>query len=340
MPYRKLMIRGSILLLLFTCCFPVCAGAMEMRPLLMRNLMPQKQLFGLPPMEGGELTSPGEGRFKTTFDIANTYSIREEESQTEQLLLDGEIYRLGFQLRYGVRDWLEIGAEVPLVGHAGGFLDNIIEKFHQIFIFPDGDRVDDETNKVEFIYYSDDEEVFDYRRSGYGLGDVTFSSALRLWSRPGPEGEDLALRVGLKLPTGSSDNWRGSGAVDVSLQLDGTKRFVVGDYPGALFASLGSVYLGEGDLLPEQQRSVAGLAGLGAAIEAFDSLAIHVQLDGQTALYQDSDLREIKSGGLQFALGFRYQLNDSTLLDFGVGEDIIVHTAPDVVFHFALTTTF
>jgi len=298
MPYRKIFLRGSLLLLLFACCSSSLADAMEMRPLFLRNLMPQKQLFGLPPMEGGALTSPGDVRVKTMFDIANTYSIREEESKTEQLLLDAETYRLGLQIRYGVRDWLEVGAEIPLVGHAGGFLDNIIEKFHQIFMFPDGDRIDDETNKVEFFYARDDEVVFDYRRSGYGLGDVTLSSALRLWNRPGPKGEDLALRFGLKLPTGDSKAWRGSGAVDLSLQLDGTKRLMVLDYPMALFASLGGAYLGEGDLLPEQQRSVAGFAGLGVAVEALDSLAIHLQLDGHTALFRDSDLREIKWGGL------------------------------------------
>jgi len=335
--FQTLLCACGLLLLL-----PALSGAVELRPLSsFYNLSPQKQLYGLTALEGGELVAEGNWRLATTAALANTYSSRNVAigAQGEQLLLDGETTRVSMALRYGVFSRLEIGAEIPLVGHSGGFLDSFIEGFHSLFGFPKGSRVDDARNKLEFYYHDGQQERFNLQDAAFGLGDIRLSAAYALLQASGPRDRDLALRLELKLPTGESADWRGSGATDVSARLALTQRGIIGEHPLNLFLTAGAVYLGEGELLPEKQNSLVGVGHAGLAFGMTESLAFNLQFDAHTPLFHDSVMREFEKAGLQIDIGGRYQINSHTSLDIGVGEDIFVHTAPDVTFHLALNLT-
>jgi hypothetical protein len=48
----------------------------------------------------------------------------------------------------------------------------------------------------------------------------------------------------------------------------------------------------------------------------------------------------VNAASAQLIIGGTIAFSDKTTLDIGVVEDIIVKTAPDVVFHFALSRRF
>jgi hypothetical protein len=92
----------------------------------------------------------------------------------------------------------------------------------------------------------------------------------------------------------------------------------------------------EGDVLPDQQRSVAGFGALGAGWSPARWIAFKVQANWHTAFYKDSDLRELNAASVQLTVGGTLAFSETILLDVGVTEDLVVKTAPDVVFHLGL----
>jgi hypothetical protein len=96
----------------------------------------------------------------------------------------------------------------------------------------------------------------------------------------------------------------------------------------------------ESDVLPDQQRNVVAFGSLGAGWRPLSWLVLKVQFDGHTAFYKDSDLVELSSDSVQIVTGGSLIFSERTTLDIGVSEDLVVRTAPDVVFHFALSHRF
>jgi hypothetical protein len=96
----------------------------------------------------------------------------------------------------------------------------------------------------------------------------------------------------------------------------------------------------KGNVLPDQQQNAVAFGSLGAGWHPLPWLTLKVQFDGQTAFYKDSDLVELSSNSMQVVMGGSLHFSDSTVLDIGVSEDLVVKTAPDVVFHIALRYRF
>jgi hypothetical protein len=96
----------------------------------------------------------------------------------------------------------------------------------------------------------------------------------------------------------------------------------------------------DGDVLPDQQQNFVAFSSLGAGWSPISWLALKLQFDGHTAFYRDSDLVEPSSNSVQSVTGGMLAFSERTTLDIGVSEDLVVKTAPDVVFHFALRHRF
>jgi hypothetical protein len=98
--------------------------------------------------------------------------------------------------------------------------------------------------------------------------------------------------------------------------------------------------MSDGDLMPDQQRNTALFGSLGAGWKPLTWLVLKVQIDGQSAFYKNSDLDELSSPTAQIIAGGSFIFSENVALEIGLSEDIIVKTAPDVVFHFALSYRF
>ena len=150
----------------------------------------------------------------------------------------------------------------------------------------------------------------------------------------------ISLRTALKIPTGNSDQLHGSGSTDLSLWLSANRTFKKESGDWTIFGGAGLMGMTTGNVLGDRQRNEVGFGGVGAGWAPWSRVALKLQLNGHTPFYKDSDLSELSGASAQLTAGGTITLSKSLFLDIGLTEDIVVRTAPDVVFHFALRSIF
>ena len=98
--------------------------------------------------------------------------------------------------------------------------------------------------------------------------------------------------------------------------------------------------MSDGKVLQEQQRNLVGYGSIGVGWGPFPWINFKLQINGHTPFYRDSDLVELSTSSAQVTAGGSLALSKTTSLDIGVSEDIILKTAPDVVFHITIQGRF
>jgi hypothetical protein len=312
--------------------------AFDVTPFNSQNQSPFVRIFGLPSAGSAMVLPQGRKEAQVTLDHSSSYL--DDEYIGEHLVIDGETTRLTLAGRYGLSRNVEVGIEIPYVYHGGGFLDNAIIDYHDRFGFSPGKRDQAPVNRLLFRYRRNGMDQLKIDSSRGGLGDVVLTAGLQLYNDAAPYPRAVALRAGIKLPTGDSDSLFGSGSTDLSLWLTGSDDFKLPLGSGALFAAAGIMAMTEGDILPEQQRNWVGFGTVGVGWKPISRLAIKVQMDGHTPLYEESSVKHLSANAGQLLIGGTFGLSERTSLDMAVSEDIIVDTAPDVAFHFNIRTLF
>lgn len=312
--------------------------AMEIIPFQTSNQSPLIRIFGLPAMGSPSVVPQGrlEGSFTT--DISNNYTFN--TTGVESIMLDGETYRFALAARYGVAPGLEIGLTIPVMANSGGFLDGFIEGFHDFFGFSQGGRKSSPKDKLNYQYIRAGERKALVDSGSVGLGDIRLSGAWQLYDDGRENPRRVALHAGIKLPTGSSGRLMGSGSADFALWLTASDdyRLPLGNL--TLYGAGGALAMTDGDVMPDQQRNAVVFGSLGIGWSPLDWLAIKVQADGHTSFYNGSNLKQVNGGAVQLTSGGAFALTGDTFLDIGITEDVVVDTAPDVVFHLALRKRF
>lgn len=328
----------AMITVLLTLGFCLHAFAEPVRPFYSRNLQPSVQIFGLPGAEDGMVTPAGRSEVRLVSETASHFS--RSNLGTEQVFFDGETYRLTLSLRHGLAENWELGLDVPLVGHHGGTFDRFIEGWHDFFGMGQGGRDRYERNQLLYYYQKDGDTKLDYRESGHGLGDISLLVARSLFDGGPGNQRALALRAGIKLPTGDSDRLRGSGSTDAHLRLSVTDAQSLQSLKMTLFGSAGLLGMSRGEVLADQQRNSVGFGTLGLGWRPLHRLAFKFQVDGHTAFFKNSRLDEIGKASAQLMVGGSLYFGDNWTFDLGVSEDIVVGTAPDVALFLSLSRRF
>lgn len=343
MPPFRSRVRSALLpiVTLFSLSLPcgvVASGGgadLSTDPFYTRHLNPWVQVYGLPAAEGGRIVPRGRTDVRLVAEAAN--ESRDHFRGDETLVIDGETYRGTLALRYGMSSRWEVGADVPVVGHAGGVFDEFIREWHDFFGLPEGNREDVEDDRLIYHYAREDVRT-DLRDDTAGLGDVFLSGAFSLTGTDAPR--QAAIRAGIKLPTGDSDRLLGSGSTDLSLRLTATDAATLAQWDVTLFGGAGIVRLGNGDVLDDLRRRWVGMGNFGFAWEALDWLTVKVQTDAHTSVFRDSSFEPIDSWALQIVGGFSFDLPGEWAVDTAVSENIIAETAPDVALHLGVRKRF
>lgn len=299
------------------------------------NQSPLVQIHGLPAIGAARVLAPGERGLLIAYEVAN--SLINETRGQETLLLDGESERLTLRLGYSPWPGYELGLELPYVSYDGGFLDSFIENWHATFGLPGGDRDEFRRDRLIFNYRRGAEILLDLSTPVSGPGDIRLTGAKQL--RLDPRRTDVALRASLKLPTGEADELRGSGAADLALWLVagcGAERCTDLSWQ----AGGGLLWLGEGEVLSDQQNHLVVFGSAGAQWRALPTIAFKAQFNAHTAFYRETDLTPLGDPPIQLVLGGTWRFSPRAALDLGVTEDLLVHTAPDVSLLVAVRTLF
>jgi len=302
-------------------------------PLALSNRQPLVLSFNLPPARGGAVLEAAQTRWRIGYDVANNFTMRQRGD--ESVVLDGETQRLELGGAVGLGDHWEVGASLPLIRHDGGGLDGFIEHWHSFWGLPDGDRASYPRDRLLYRYRRGGQALVNLHGSASGIGDLQLNAACSLFRNADSA---VALATTLSVPTGDADKLTGAGAAHVSLALAATRNNLF-DLGLTATANAGALWLDRNSPLASRQRDVVwfGSAGIGWAPAA--NWRLKAQLDAHSAFYR-SELRELGSDSMQLLLGGSVRLSRHWLLDAAVAEDIVVDTAPDVVFQLALRAVY
>jgi hypothetical protein len=317
---------------------PCALPAVEITPFYTQNQSPLVLIFGLPSIGDASVVPQRQFDARLMVDLANNY-VKDSNSR-ESILLDGESTRVALDFRYGLARGFECGVEIPYIFLNGGFLDSFIEGYHSAFGFPQNGRDHAPKGRLLYQYQRDGQERLKIDSSSSGLGDIRLTGGWQLYQGENKPERAAAIRMSLKLPTGNSDELHGSGSTDLSLWITARDDWKLSVGHFTLFGAAGIMGMTEGRVLQEQQRNWVGFGALGAGWSPRRWIAFKVQTNAHTSFYSDSELREVNAASAQLIVGGTLAFCDRTTLDIGVVEDIIVNTAPDVVFHFALRRRF
>jgi len=309
--------------------FSACAIAEAEGPLRIRNLAPASQVFGIPRALGAEVVDAG---YELTFntEIANNFT--GEFRRGAVGFFDGETMLLSVGYRRPLADRWEWGVELPYVIHDGGFLDGVVEGFHDFFGFDDNGRDLARRHQIDYYIRHDGEVFADFQRSRRDWGDARVALGYQL-----QEGDDrsLAVRAMVKLPTGDAGQLTGPGGTDLSVWIEQAWSGLFGRERASLSTGAGLVLLGEGEIVEKQQETFVGWGHLGLAWRLSDTVHLLGQIDYHSALI-DTGLDPVAARAFQGTIGARWRVSDRFWSDFGLTEDLSSNSTSDIGFQMML----
>ena len=338
---RRPMIFIALLLLVLSVMIPGTPAngiALDIIPFQSSNQSPLIRVFGLPAIGSASVVPAGRFEGTLTSDVTNNFA--PDFPATEAIMLDGETYRFNLAVRYGIAPGFQIGIDIPYLADSGGFLDGFIEGFHDTFGLPQGMRKSYPRNRLLYQYSRNGVTKVLVHEGSSGIGDIRLSGAWQLYQEGTEAPRAVALHASIKLPTGNSNRLFGSGSTDFALWLTASDDYRLPLGHLTLYGAAGGMALTDGDVLKDQQRNLAAFGSLGLGWSPLQWLALKVQADAHTSFYTGSNLKQVNSGSVQLVSGGTIGFSENTFLDLGVSEDVLVDTAPDVVFHLALRSRF
>jgi len=326
---------AAVLLMLpaITMTHLVSADTLMDQPYATATRQPLVQVYGLPDAQGAELQSSEQSMFLFSLDVGNTFSSSIEGDRA--IFLDGESYRANFVWRQGIAERWEVGFEVPYWLHDGGFLDGTVENFHDLFDLDNGNRelFSRDSLRYRYLDMNTSQVIYSLDDDAEGIGDVRLNLAYQL-----SEGqqEQWTVRTSLKLPTGDAGKLTGSESMDLAVALHYSNPQWL-DESLVLHASGGVLWMEGTDVIAQEHNDIVWYGSSTVSWRWRDWVSWKVQLDAHTAFY-DSPLKELGDPAVQLILGGTFRSSENTSFDFSISEDLIVNTAPDVVFQLALRT--
>lgn len=294
-------------------------------PLAVTDRYPVTRIHALPAAESARVSQAPPVEWSATLDWSSYATSKENARET--LVLDGESVALTLRWRRAAGSW-RLGVDVPFMHQSGGVLDGVIDTYHDLFGFPDGDRPRLPDDALLYRYVRDGETLVNVDAAGAGVGDVTVHAARSLREAPG---HAFALRLHVKLPTGDSDRLFGSGAAAFGAQIDALRSVTWRDRDVDWYAALGAQVSGRGDVLSALRETTVAYGHAGVRFAWRPTIDLIAQIDAHGPFY-DAGQRGL-GRGILFSAGGRFALGSRWMLDLAVAEDIAPRTAPDVTFH-------
>ncbi len=302
-------------------------------PLRIRNIAPASGIYGEPAALGGEVLAAG---YELTFSTQLANNFTSDANDGTLAFFDGESTYFTYGFRQALADRWEWGVELPYVIQRGGYLDPAIDDFHDLFGFDDNGRNSAKHSQIDF-YVSDHNKIYvNFQNERRGWGDARVGGGYQLLRDPE---RSIAVRTLVKLPTGDVEDLTGSNGTDVAAWLDYTDRELLARFRLSMTGAVGIMVLGDGDLLPEKQKRVAGYGHFGLSYPLSDAWALKGQLDYHSQLINAS-INQLGGAALQGTVGATWHVSPRLWSDIAMVEDLTGDSASDVAFQVLIGTKF
>ena len=298
-------------------------GFAEFGPLQTMNRFPLHLLFLKPRPVSGEL--PAYGTLETTmaFEYSNTYF--DYENHHWNVLMDMEMMVSEFCFTYGIQSNIAIGFEVPLVSMSNGFLDGLLENYHDTIGVSNYHRENRPKNDFAYRLKKDNALLLQGETGNFEIADVTAFVQYKLLksTQNCPVKGSFLSRV--KLPLGDQNKGLGSGQFDIGVYLPikyAKKKWSFFFMPGVAY--IGDPEMGNIDWSARNSYSLFG----GVAYEYSAGTTLLAQLSYYTSPIEKTGLNELDRGALELDFGFHHQLNNELMLELAFCEDLTL-AVPD-----------
>jgi hypothetical protein len=290
-------------------------------PLLTRNQHVLTKLFGIPAPLPARLPGPGGGLATLTLNWSSFASI--DGSGASSATLDGEVVDVRARVDHALAPRWAWHAEMAWQDLSGGSLDSLVDSWHEAFGLGGGARNRLPQDQLLIEYVVDGVARLRVDEDGSGVADIPVSVGYQV-----AESEQSAVSawLSIKLPTGETERLGGSGAVDVALSVAATRQ--VAD-SWQVFGQASVAWLGEGDILPDEQLDFAGSMIAGTTWQATPAFDLTAQIEANTAVFDTGT--DLDGDAVVLTLGGTFRTRGGWRFDLGLSEDVLVDASPDFV---------
>jgi len=319
--------KNSILILFFlgVSFFSSLSSAFD-GPLQIENQFPLFLHIDAPRLEKASI----EDSLSASFSYSSVYMVK--DSPQWSMGLDMEIAKLDLRLRKTIKNFIELGIEVPFLSLDSGFMDDFLNAYHSAFGFPDYGRHNRPDNKFLYEVRRNGVPVIVGENGRPGIGDVKFTL-----KKPLLEGDPaISVRGDIEIPTGDAKTGIGSGGTDIGIAVLIDKNL------GGKFRS----YSNLGMVLPCDLEGRARiplrefLFG-GTSIEAslWKDISLLAQVFVQGSPFPKTGIGSVDRIAVLFSLGGRYNSGKNSL-EFSLTEDPNTAGAADFTLNLSLKRRF
>jgi len=293
-------------------------------PLPVRNQHPAQLLVMSMPPASPRVQAAGRANVRADAAYSSLWLVGNAPGRS--WIMDGEYLRAAATVRYGLGAGVEAAIELPFAHTGGGFLDDFLIDYHELFGFPDQDRDQRARDDYDVTLAQGGVPVWSVDRDSFAPLDVPLYATWQL-TQPASKGMAVAVRGGVELPTGDADSSYGSGEVEPSVG-------VLADLPGRvvhLYGHAQYTWAGTPDAAAREGLQFADVAaaGIGAEAPLHDDLHAYVQLAWEQSTLRNFGLPETDDDQALLWVGGRYRIDADLALEVGFGEDLIALVSPD-----------
>jgi len=297
------------------------AGSVD--PIIVKNSLPFMEGLGLPAPKRASINANGIWSVTAIGNVQSHANVEFDGGQS--FTLDGEVHKLGAVIEWGFAPRWQASATLESISNTGGSLDRLIDRWHDTFGLPDGDRP--VLGRDQFLFQlSNGNEVIELNESTSGLGDIELGLSYQ-WLTT--ERFNLAAHVTANLPVGDANELTGSEDPDISASLAfSSKR------PSGInwHANIGVLAIGDDEVFGLSTESITWFSSTGLHWQPSQRWRWSAQLDGRGAVLQ-SVFQELSDPAFQIAIGSEFSWGDEgSALQLYFTEDISVNRSADFAF--------
>jgi len=295
-------------------------------PLQIKNQFPLFTHIAPPYLE----SALPEDSFSLSVSHSSVFMLKDSREWSVQL--DLEVTELSLRYRKIIPDLFELGVEVPVLDFSSGFMDGMLNNYHNSFGFPDYGRGSRPDNKFLYELRKNGALIVKAGSGRAGIGDVRLTAKkLLLSGQPA-----VSLKADIEFPTGDAARGFGSGGLDTGISLLIDKQ--LSEWV-KVYCNLGAVF--PGDLKADKTIRLRNFMYLGGGIEAtpWDKFSFVGQILFHGSPYPIMGIGVVDRTAALLSLGLRYS-GEGQLFEFSLTEDPNTAGAPDIIFSLAYKKRF